>query len=219
MTAYAGFDRSEYPGGPVMRWLKANTNLTFCGFYLAPAPSHGDPSWMNADDADLDGWGFCPIYVGQQTMGPGSHKATEAQGKIDGIDACNLMTLAGFDTGSFVYLDLENPDPVHQSPYVAAWIDAVVAGGYGPGVYTSFMDAKQIAALRPGVRIWAFHVQFINPHHVAGSAFPTPEPSGCGYPDAAIWQHVDEAIIVASATGGTLLVDLNSANSPDPSAP
>jgi hypothetical protein len=220
--SFAGFDRSEYPGGAVMRWLRANTNLVFCGFYLSPAPSHNDPSWMNADDADLDGWGFTPVYVGAQTAGPGSHNVTAAQGKIDGADACKLMDAAGFDKGCFVYLDLENPDPVHQSAYVAAWIDAVVAGGYGPGVYTSFLDAKAIAALRPGVRIWDFHVQTVQQHHVSvvRGVFPAPDPAASGYSSAAIWQHDDAALIAcAAAPSGTLLVDLNSATTADPSSP
>jgi hypothetical protein len=218
--AYAGFDRSNYPGGAVMRWLKANTNLVFCGFYLAPAPSHPDQSWMNADDVDLDGWGFAPIFVGRQTLGPGSHDVTAQRGTADGADACRLMAQAGFDPGSFLYLDLENPDPVHQSAYVAAWIDAVVVGGYGPGVYTSFMDSAQIAALRPGVRIWSYHVPSVTPHRVSGSVFPAPDPTTSGYPGATIWQFADEAqITCGAAPGGTLTVDLNSASSPDPSAP
>ena len=36
MTGQAGFDRSEYPGDAEMKWLKANTNLKWCGYYLVP---------------------------------------------------------------------------------------------------------------------------------------------------------------------------------------
>ena len=198
-----------------MDWLKANTNLKWCGFYLAPAPSHPDTSWMDADDADFEGWGFAPIYVGQQTMGPGSHLANAIQGAVDGADAAALMTKAGFDPKAVVYLDLENPDPVHQSAYVAAWIDAVVAGGFTAGVYTSFTDAAQIAALRPNVRLWVFHVPTTAMHHVPGNAFPAPDPSTSGYSGASIWQRDDEAIIACG--NGNLVVDLNSANSADPS--
>ena len=39
MTAFAGFDRSDYPGKAAMDWLKANTNLKWTGFYLGPARS------------------------------------------------------------------------------------------------------------------------------------------------------------------------------------
>ena len=32
--AFAGFDSVAYPGDDVMAWLKANTNLSFAGYYL-----------------------------------------------------------------------------------------------------------------------------------------------------------------------------------------
>lgn len=216
---FAGFDRSDYPGFPVMMWLRVNTNLRWCGFYL-PSPSHRVSSWTGSR-AELAamGWGFACVYVGQQTMGPGSHNATAAQGAIDGTDCCAKMKAEDFPLGSFVYLDLENPDPVHQSVYVAAWIDAVVAGGYGPGVYTSFMDSPAIHALRPGVRIWSFKVKTVQPHRVAGSTFSTPDPADAS-PVASVWQFDDAAIISCTAApGGTLLVDLNSATMADPSLP
>ena len=46
MAGHAGFDRSEYPKDGVMDWLKANTNLVWCGYYLGPTPSHSGTSWM-----------------------------------------------------------------------------------------------------------------------------------------------------------------------------
>jgi hypothetical protein len=220
MAVYAGFDRSDYPGGTVMKWLKANTNLSIAGYYLR-APSHPDGSWLGTR-AELasQGWGFLPVYVGQETMGPGSRNVTAAQGALDGADVCAKMAAEGFAPGSFAYLDLENPDPARQGAYVAAWIDAVVAGGFGPGVYTSFMDARQIAGLRPGVRIWAFRVATVQPHHVGGKVFAAPDPATCGYSSAVAWQHDDEAIIpCAGAVGDRLICDLNSAIMPDPSAP
>lgn len=220
MTGFAGFDRSDFPGSTVMTWLRANTNLRWCGFYLR-APSHPDQSWTGWRASLIAmHWGFAPIYVGQETMGPGSHNVTAAQGTIDGADACSRMAIAGFPAGSFVYLDLENPDPAHQDAYAAAWIDAVKANGYGPGVYTSFLDAGQIAALRSGVRIWAFHVRTVSPHNVLGDTFPTFDPSNSGFAGASIWQLDDEAIIACEpAPEGKLTVDLNSASLLDPSVP
>ena len=47
MPAFAGFDAYQYPGDETMDWLKANTNLVWCGYYLAPSPSQTkDTSWM-----------------------------------------------------------------------------------------------------------------------------------------------------------------------------
>lgn len=220
MAGFAGFDRSDYPGDAVMAWLEGNTNLLWCGYYLR-GPSHPNQSWSGKRSLLVkEGWGLAPVYVGQETMGPGSHNVTAVQGSIDGKDACSRMTAEGFPPGSFVYLDLENPDPAHQSAYAAAWIDAVVAGGFGPGVYTSFLDSPQIARLRAGVRIWSFHVRTVSAHRVLGATFPNPDPTTSGFDRAAMWQHDDAAIIsCAAAPGDQLLVDLNSADSDDPSAP
>ena len=103
------------------------------------------------------GWGLAPLYVGQQTVGPGSHNASGGQGTIDGQDAVSLMTDEGFAAGSCVYLDLENGPPLAPAlrDYVASWCDAVAAGGYKPGVYVSHLLAGQVQALRPAARIWA----------------------------------------------------------------
>jgi hypothetical protein len=40
MVAYAGFDRSSYPGDSEMAWLIDNPNLVWRGYYLGPTPSH-----------------------------------------------------------------------------------------------------------------------------------------------------------------------------------
>jgi hypothetical protein len=222
MPGFAGFDRSDYPGAAVMNWLKANTNLKWCGFYLAPAPSHPDTSWMNAAAADLEGWGLAPIYLGQETTGPGSHKVNAAQGAIDGADACRLMIAAGFDPGSVVYLDNEAGPPMltPMREYVGAWCDAVVAGGFTAGVYCSFLLGAQTKALRPSAKIWAFHVRTVSEHRVPGETFPTPDPSASGFAGANVWQLDDEAILICPlGPNGEIVVDLNSADSADPSAP
>ncbi len=98
---FAGFDRLDYPGDTFMKTLYDETNLCWCGFYLAPAPSQGKgTSWMTKRSyLEQIGWGFAPLYLGQQTSGAGSHTVTAAQGKIDAQDAAKLAATAGFDTG------------------------------------------------------------------------------------------------------------------------
>jgi hypothetical protein len=67
-----------------MAWLKANTNLVWCGYYLAPAPSHHDTSWMGTRAAlAAAGWGVAPVYLGQQITGPGSYNPSLQQGGTD----------------------------------------------------------------------------------------------------------------------------------------
>lgn len=223
MAGFAGFDRGVYPGDAEMAWLKANTNLVWCGYYLAPAPSHGDMSWMGTRAAlAAAGWGIAPVYLGQQIVGPGSHNPSAEQGVIDGGNAADLMDADGFPAGSCVYLDLENGPPFTQivSDYTAGWCDAVTARGYQPGVYCSHAFAADINALRPDCRIWAYKVPTIAPHPFAGRIFPTPDPAGSGYPDAYVWQWGDECqLTLPGAPAGALTVDLDVALSLDPGAP
>jgi len=70
MAGLAGFDTAFYPGDSQMAWLKANTNLVWCGYYLAPAPSHRDTSWMGTRATLLaQGWGIAPVYLSSRRRG------------------------------------------------------------------------------------------------------------------------------------------------------
>lgn len=220
MIGHAGFDASGYPGDATMAELKHTTNFEWCGFYLGPAPSHPDAGWMTKRATlKAQGWGFAPVYVGQQVTGPGEHMVTAAHGSEDGNNAAQLMLHAGFPSGGIVYLDLENGPPfgTAQQAYVGAWVDAVIEAGFSAGIYCSFLFAAEVAKLRPATRIWAFHVPTVSLHRVAGTKFPTPDPATSGFAGAAIWQLDDSAEI--SVGGKTLLVDLDSADTADPSAP
>jgi hypothetical protein len=217
MTAFAGFDTFGYPGDSAMDWLKKNTNLTWVGFYLGPAPSHPNANWMPHRERLVEtGWGLAPIYVGQQTQGPGRHVVTAAQGSHDGANAVQLLMLGKFPKGSFVYLDLENGRPFTpaQKEYVHAWVGAVEKYGYGAGVYCSFTFAGDVHELVPSARIWAFHVPTTRLHNVAGKHFPDMHPAGSGYAGATMWQCAQNCKIV-----GNLTVDLDTSVLRDPSAP
>jgi hypothetical protein len=222
MGKFAGFDRSDYPGDAVVHWLKTQTNLVWCGYYLAPTPSHGGSSWMGKRAAlSAAGWGIAPIYVGQQVTGPGSHNPSAATGVADGSQAVNLMTSEGFAPGSYVYLDLENGPPMTQplTDYVANWCDTVAAGGFGPGIYCSHFLALELHVLRTACRIWAFRVATTQPHPVP-QPFPDPNPSGCGYIGAYAWQLGQSCIInVPVLNPPSLVVDLSTAITADPGAP
>jgi hypothetical protein len=65
MPGYPGVDMAEFPGAAVMAWLQASTNAGWCGYYLAPAPSHRDTSWMGQPPAALQasGRGLAPTYL------------------------------------------------------------------------------------------------------------------------------------------------------------
>jgi len=222
MPGFAGFDRSDYPGDAVMAWLKANTNLVWCGYYLAPSPSHPGTTWMTRRASlQAAGWGIATLYVGQQVIPPGSQNPSAETGVSDGNQAVSLMGSEGFAAGSCVYLDLENGPPLTdpQRDYVANWCDTVQSGGYQPGVYCSHLLAMDVHTLRPNCRIWAFKVATTQPHPVP-APYPDPNPSGCGYIGAYVWQLGQNCMInVAPAILSTLDVDLDSAITSDPGAP
>lgn len=222
MPGFAGFDRSDYPSDAVMNWLKANTNMGWCGYYLAPAPSHVSTTWMTKRAAlKAAGWGLAPIFVGQQVTGPGSQNPSAATGIADGNQTVSLMRAEGFESGSCVYLDLENGPPLTdlQRDYIANWSDTVQSGGYQPGVYCSHLLALDVHTLRSACRIWAFRVQ-TNQSHPVPAPFPDPNPSGCGYVGAFAWQLGQNCIItVPPASLSSLDVDLSSAIVQDPGAP
>ncbi len=130
----AGFDSEFFPAHrSTMFWLKTNTNLSWCGYYL-DAPSQGlDTGWLG-ERAYLEslGWKIAPIFVGQQDPnyngGNLSYSPSSAQGVIDGDEAVLQMSNStsletvydqntssyievtsgqGFAAGTPVYLDIE----------------------------------------------------------------------------------------------------------------
>jgi hypothetical protein len=120
-----------------------------------------------------------------------------------------------------VFLDLEDGSlPRPLSDYTASWIATVAAGGFQPGVYCSHGIADAVNDLADNVNIWAFKVPTTAPHNSAGPPFREDNPSGSGFADAVAWQLDQNGTIrVAPAPGGKLIVDLDSAISPDPGAP
>ncbi|MGY2996906.1 glycoside hydrolase domain-containing protein [Mesorhizobium sp. URHB0026] len=218
MSGFAGFDASGFPGLATTSWLKTNTNLRWCGFYLGPAPSHLGGDWMLHRAALVQqGWGIAPLYVGQQVVGKGRKLSSGPQGRADGLQAVSLMKSAGFAAGTFVYLDLENGPPLAsvQRDYVGSWVDTVAANGFGPGIYCSHGFALEVHALRPAARIWAFKIITAAIHLVPGSNFPDSHPSGSGFTGSFIWQIAQNAVIDVKSPQ-TLKVDLDTAVTPDP---
>lgn len=221
MPGHAGFDISIYPGDAQMAWMKAHTNFVWCGFYLAPAPSHSNASWMTRRAPLVaQGWGIAPIFVGEQVTGPGSKNPSASKGTADANRTISLMGTAGFPAGHFVYLDLENglPFPAKQRDYVAAWVDRIAAAGpFQPGVYCSHRLAPHVNALRPAARIWAFRVPTTAVHPIPGPPFANPTPSGCGFPPTFIWQFEQNGrATLTGAPTPTLVIDLDSSLTPNP---
>jgi hypothetical protein len=236
---FLGLDRSSYPGDEVMASLYTDTSLYFTGFYLAPAPSHGERSWMSKLPVLREqGWGFLPTYVGQQVIGAGSHVVTAAQGRADALNAHDLMRTAGFAVGTHVYLDIENglQMPANQVAYVGAWIRTVnEETSYWPGVYCSRKGtAAQILGFAGDIPTWVYGPVRPHPAVPAGGTPPTvtvdldaeqpPAQMTADFPGAVAWQYamsLNCVINVRWSDGGVTHtlhgVDLDCATVEDPS--
>jgi Domain of unknown function (DUF1906) len=78
--------------------------------YLTPAPcQEPDRGWMiKYDFLKNMGWGFAPIFVGQQPLGHNCTRntLTEAKGMEDAQKATDLASFTGFPNQSVIYLDI-----------------------------------------------------------------------------------------------------------------
>ena len=224
MPNFTGFDSLAYPGDGMMQWLKANTNLSFCGFYLAPAPSRPNSPWMGKRATlAAQGWGFAPVYVGQQQADVPHcpHVLTAAQGAADGQQALNLMGLtgAGFPAGSTVFLDLERPEPPTQGmlDYFSAWVDTVNGSGtYRAGLYAPYKKVPPLLAVRT-VPVWV--VQIVSPTPSMTPPFAQYDPAASKVPTAVAWQYVIDTVAnFPGAPHTTWPLDLDCAVAADPSS-
>ncbi len=145
---------------------------------------------------------------------------SEAGGRADGAAAAGAAAGEGFAAGSVVFLDVERVDSVSAelAGYVRGWFEGMLEDGrYSPGLYAHARNAEDLATIgrsayraagSPGEpRLW---VATSNGFDVHG------KPSDSGF-DADVWQG---ALDVSETWGGvTLRVDVDVAESADPSTP
>lgn len=201
-----------------MRSLRTDADVAWTGFYLAPAPSHPNASWM-PKRAFLEelGYGFAPIYVGQQQPGsPGSHALSANQGALDARNAAKLASQAGFPPTSVLYLDIETGPPP-QAPllnYYNAWVGGVRDSGFSPGVYCSHLLAADLLKHESAI-VWIFHLKFPNGRNFI-LPLPVVDPAQSNFVNARMMQYAQQGTILLN---GVHLnpVDLNSSRTADPS--
>ncbi len=162
-----------------------------------------------------------PIYVGQEVIGPGSHKTSASQGVVDGGQTVALMHEAGFAQRRYVCLDLENgmmSEAVMrtQMAYVKAWCDTVTRSGYyKPAVYCSYKLRTRVHNTVPDARLWCFKVPTVGRTTFTGTKFLAPDPTSLGAGVTA-WQYRQNVKITVG--GVSLVVDMDSATTADPGA-
>jgi Domain of unknown function (DUF1906) len=219
--SFAGLDLEDYPGNYAMSWLSHNTDLRWTGFYLSPAPAENNTSWMiNYRQLKDLGWGFAPIFAGQQEPGiPGSHILTAKQGIFDAQLAVKLADQAGFPHGSVIFLDIQTTGDF-LSPafidYYRAWIKEIFDNNFEPGVYCYFKIADQIHSIDWRVLFWVFNLNKYTCSNDKRISYPQPNPSNSNVAFASVWQLIDDCNISWNR-GSIIRVDLDSAATADPS--
>jgi hypothetical protein len=234
MTVYAGMDADIYPGNTFMSHLKANTNIEFTGFYLGGTSTlvgpccHPTSTWMPESSpgsvrsylANL-GFGFLPLYVGQQENNPKCPSCdilTNAQGIDDANHASNLMSAAGFPAFAACWLDIELGGTLSAAyiTYISAWVKQLNENtDYWAGVYCSYDEtaAQVVAAVgASNVNMWVFDLNIASCKE--DTPFPTPTPSSA-YSHATSLQYSDDCTISNGVS--TYEVDLDSSIYQDPS--
>jgi hypothetical protein len=233
-ASFAGIDLANYPGDAALRaWRRPSSPYYWIGYYL-PAPCHHDTSWTGKRESlAATGWGTGVIYVGEQdwahsSVVPAARAAqgsaqspcsttllTSAQASLDAADAIARMGADGFPERSTIFLDVEAVTTVSAelAAYVRGWIDAVRADGrYRAGVYTAKANAQALhdvaATGDPDASFWISN----------STNFSTSmRPADVGFDFARVWQGAFS--VSQSFNGVGLIVDVNVASTPSPSAP
>ncbi|MEZ5403863.1 MAG: DUF1906 domain-containing protein [Bryobacteraceae bacterium] len=220
MSRYLGFDTARYQGDKIMQAWKTESPYAFTGYYLK-APCHSDASHMGARERLAKmGWGFLIIYVGRQAEGPCSKQPVDAAlGELHGRDAIAKTAAEGFAPGSVVFLDVERMEriPAAMKKYVLAWFDEVNRSPFHGGVYCHVRNAAELRetimaahpADRPEPVFWVAGGKRFDPSRSV--------PADSSIPFARIWQG---RLDTRQTHGGfEVNIDVNIADTPDPSAP
>ena len=134
---YFGFDRNEYPGDNLLPALRRSFSYT--GYWLNNPPEASSNGWAGKRAIlKAGGFGFIILYNGRldaQLTG----KDPAALGRSDAATAISAAKREGFAPGAILFLDQEEGGRLlpEQSAYLFAWVEAVRASQYKPGVYCS----------------------------------------------------------------------------------
>ena len=244
--AYLGFDRNQYPGDANLEELHRTFAFTGYWLNNPPGEKTNSWTGKRRQ-IEAAGLGFAVLFNGRldrelkanaARIGKDDAKATVAAARREGFPAHTIIFLDQEQGGRLL------PE---QKAYLFAWIDEVSKAGFRAGVYCSGMAAKEDSGAsivtasdiqqNAGAREITYWVTNDacppSPGCVANKRPPSPNASGVGF--AGMWQFAQspKRSDVAGACGGydktgscfpstaaakqSLHVDLNTANSPDPS--
>lgn len=241
-SAYLGFDRNQYPGDEQLDALRRT--FRFTSYWLNNPPGEKSNTWQGKRPLlRSQGFGFVVLFNGRVSKELKTPADASALGASDGDLAVKAAAAEGFPQRTAIFLDLEEGGRLlrPQRAYVHAWGDAVRKAGFRAGVYCSGLRSREghgeTVITAEDIRQHAGSREIV--YWVANDACPPspgcalspPRPRQSGLPFASVWQFAQSprrpqfASACANyardkncyAPGTALFVDLDAAESPDPS--
>jgi hypothetical protein len=245
-SAYLGFDRNDYPGDANLKALHQTFSYTGYWLNNPPG-ERANTWAGHRKAVESAGFGFLVLFNGRLYAELKSVNNAKKIGNSDAQSAAAKARREGFPARTLIFLDQEQGGRMlaEQKAYIYAWVDAVTASGFRAGIYCSgiastddggVVTAEDIRASAGNRQIVYWAINDGCPP-APGCVFPThppiPAQSGVGF--AEVWQFAQspQRKDVAGKCSGysrdgacyppgipqaqQLHIDLNSANSPDPS--
>jgi hypothetical protein len=244
--SYLGFDRNTYPGDANLKALHQTFSYTGYWLNNPPGERTNTWTGHRAA-VESAGFGFLVLFNGRLYAELKSVAYAKKLGDSDARAATATARRDGFPARTVIFLDQEQGGRMlpEQKAYIYAWVDAVTDAGFRAGIYCSGIPAKDdgnvVTAEDIRQNAGARHIVYwaINDAcpPAPGCSFPAhpPSPAQSGVRFAEVWQFAQspqEKDVAANCSSYNrdgncyppgisaaqrLLVDVNSATSPDPS--
>jgi hypothetical protein len=244
--SYLGFDRNTYTGDANLKALHQTFSYTGYWLNNPPGERTNTWTGHRAA-VESAGFGFLVLFNGRLYAELKSVANAKKLGNSDAQAATAAARREGFPAQTVIFLDQEQGGRMlpEQIAYIYAWVDAVTAAGFRAGIYCSGIPAKDdgnvvtaedIRQNAGGRHIVYWAINDACPP-APGCSFPAhpPSPAQSGVGFAEVWQFAQspqEKDVAANCSSYNrdgncyppgisaaqrLLVDVNSATSPDPS--
>lgn len=245
-STYFGFDRNEYPGDASLKTLRQSFSFVGYWLNTPPGAKTNTWSGKRKT-LQAAGFGFLVVFNGHTYKEIKAAGDAKKLGASEGAAAVAAARREGFRFGTTIFLDQEEGGRMleEQRAFLHAWIDTVTDTGFRPGIYCSGMSAKEESGediitaedIRKNAeaRNLSYWVSNDACPPSPGCKVPTalsPASSGLSFVD--VWQYAqsprrDKITNRCAATyskdrscyppgiSQQLHIDLNVANSPDPS--
>lgn len=245
-SAYLGFDLNEYPGDANLKTLRQTFSYAGYWLNNPPGANSNNWVGHRAG-VESAGFGFLVLFNGRLYAELKTVANAKKLGQSDAQKAVASARREGFPAKTIIFLDQEQGGRMlaEQKAYIYAWVDAIAAAGFRAGIYCSGIanpddgnvvtaeDIRQSAGSRE-ISYWAIN-DACPP--APGCAFPKnpPSPAQSGVRFAEVWQFAQSPQrknVAGHCTNyrrdwncdppgagamHSLPIDVNSANSPDPS--